>query len=128
MTGHGKAYDPDEQESEIIELLADGLTYDSITRRMRITGDVMKKLMVKLYRRADVHSHGELIDWAWWHGHLGDRGELLEANEELRKRNEALDVDGDREELLARIEALTNQVDNLQIMYQTALNFQGWQP
>lgn len=123
-------------EQKQVELIAADRTYNQIARETGRSVASVHSAATRIRTRLGVHSAAGVVNWAWQHGYLGDRTELLlkvrEQNKELTRLNAEL---SERPRLTAEIErlwallqsqseerdVLLNRIDNLELMYRSAV-------
>jgi DNA-binding CsgD family transcriptional regulator len=125
-----------EQEQEQVALVAQDLTMAQIAKRVGRSVSAVHSTATRIRTKLGVSSQAAIVHWAWHHGYLGDRTELLakikQQNAELTRINAEL---GGRPKLTAEImhlrglmqrqnedrSVLLNRIDNLELMYRAAV-------
>lgn len=56
-----------DRESEVLHLMAKGLTNGQIAEALAIAGGTVKNHLVNIYQKLGVHSRAEAVAWVWQH-------------------------------------------------------------
>lgn len=114
------------REVQVIELVAEGLSNDAIAAKLYLTPDSVKTYLERVGDKAGTRrSRAALVNWAWTNNYIGDRSDLQDQIDNLKRRVEDLRASTVTSE---EVTELRNTIANLRAMYATACGFQGWTP